>query len=138
MKIQLLFKSRQETNSWILQRSRPDTVIQNKNTTAVIELTCPFMTNPIKSNLYKQKVYKDLQRELVIPMSHFSILFLEILSLSFVNYKTNKIIKLFNKYNRKLIIMKCQEVAIRTSYFLYCRQNKTWQQPELFFTRNLL
>ena len=96
------------------------------------------MTNPIKSNLYKQKVYKDLQRELVIPMSHFSILFLEILSLSFVNYKTNKIIKLFNKYNRKLIIMKCQEVAIRTSYFLYCRQNKTWQQPELFFTRNLL
>lgn len=98
------------------------------------------MTSPIKSNLYKQKVYEDLQRELVIPMSHFSILFLEILSFGFVNNKTNKIIKLFNKYifDRKLIIMKCQEVAIRTSYFFYCRQNKTWQQLQLFFTRNLL
>ena len=51
----ILFKRRQETNPEILHFARPDIAIQNKSITIIIGLTCPFKTNLIKSNIYKQK-----------------------------------------------------------------------------------
>ena len=50
---------------------------------------------------------------------------------------TGSSIKTFETYlnginfNFVRIIKKCQEVAIRASYFSYCRRNKIWSNPEL-------
>ena len=91
-------------NSDILHRVGPDITIQNKNTTIVLKQTCPFEVKLIKSNLYKQKHYDNLQSELLTPTPH-SILFLKISSLGFIDHETNKV-KLFNRYvlDRKRII----------------------------------
>ena len=96
-----------------LHRVGPDIIIQNKNTTIVIKLTCPFEVQLIKSNLYKQKHYDNLQSELLTPTPH-SILFLKISSLGFIDHETKKIIKLFNEYvlDAKRIIKIWQEVGI--------------------------
>ena len=43
----------------------------------------------------------------------------------------------FGKFLKELnlddgrIINKCREVAIRTSYYIYCRRRKEWTDPEL-------
>ena len=92
------FKSRQENYSEKLQHARHDFKIQNKNNTTLIELTCPFEINLIKSNHYKQKCYENLQIEFLTPTPHLSILFLEISSRSFADHETNKIIELLKKY----------------------------------------
>ena len=77
-----------------LHRVGPDIIIQNKNTTIVIKLTCPFEVKLIKSNLYKQKLYDNLQSEFLTPTPH-SILFLKMSSLGFIHHETNKSIKRF-------------------------------------------
>ena len=93
----ILFK-RPEINSEILHRAMTDIVKQNKNITTAIELTCPFESNLIKSDLYKQKRQEKLKSKLLTPALHFSILLLEISSLRFVDHETNKIYKHFNKH----------------------------------------
>ena len=39
------------------------------------------------------------------------------------------------KLDDQRIINKCQEVAIRTSYYIYCRRRKEWTDPELMSYR---
>ena len=104
-----------------------------RNCITVIELTCPCETNPLKSHDYKITKYQNLRSALLSPCSHFKLIFLEILSLGF----TGSSIKTFETYlsGKKLdsvrITKKCQEVAIRASYRIYCRRNKIWPNPEL-------
>ena len=62
------------------------------------------------------------------------VLFLEITWLGFISKQSNKP---FAKYlktagvNNNHTILKCMETAIQVSYFIYCRRNKTWTDPEL-------
>ena len=64
--------------------------------------------------------------------SYFKLVLLEISSLGF----TGSSIKACETYldgkslDSVRIIKKCQEVAIRVSYYIYCRRNKKWPDPE--------
>ena len=86
----MLFKSRQDTSSEIPHHAGLDIAIQNKNIITVIELTYQFKINLIKSNLYKQKRYENLQSEFLILSPLFRTLFLEISSPGFAGHETNK------------------------------------------------
>ena len=113
----------------LLHRARPDVVIEIRDEIIVIELTCPFELNARKSREYK----KEIQGELLTPKSRFSLILLEVTSLGFVTEN----VKLFRnllktiEINETYMIGKMQEVAIRSSYYIYCRRNKVWNEPEL-------
>ena len=59
-------------------RPRPDIVIQERNKTTIIELTCPFETNLEKSRDYKKTIYKNLRNALLSPRAHFNLILQEI------------------------------------------------------------
>ena len=98
----------------------------------VIELTICFETNTLKSKEYKIKRYKDLKSQLLQPVSKFMVLFLEITSLGFISKQSYEP---FAKYlksvgvNTDHTIFKCMETAIRASYFIFCRRNKSGTDP---------
>ena len=124
-----LFKSSRpnEPNAEMYCQS-PDIVILERHQITIIELTCPFETNFNKSHKYKARRYNNLRNTLITPCAQFNLILLEISTLGFVG----KTIKTFSKFLKELklddekIINKCQEVAVRTSYFIYCRRRKEW------------
>ena len=133
-----LFKRRYqsiETNmdNNLRHRARPDTVLKNDNKIIAIELTCPYETNTEKSREFKKRRYENFKNELITPTSNFKLILLEITSLGFptndVKCFKDFILKLNLDYERN--IYKCQEVAIRTSFYIYCRRDKQWFNPEL-------
>ena len=117
----------------LLHRARPDVVIEIRDEINVIELTCSFELKARKSREYKETRYKGIQGELLIPMSRFSLILLEVTFLGFVTEN----VKLFKNFlktieiNETYVIGKMQEVAIRSSYYIYCLRNKVWNEPEL-------
>ena len=98
----------------------------------VIELTICFETNTLKSKEYKIKRYKDLKSQLLQPVSKFMVLFLETTALGFISKQSYEP---FAKYlksvgvNTDHTIFKCMETAIRASYFIFCRRNKSGTDP---------
>ena len=113
-------------------KPRPDIVIQENNKTMIIELTCPFETNLEKSHDYKKTRYKDLRNAFLNPRAHFNLILLEISSPGFTGLTKSLEHFLISKgFDAKRIIRKCQKVALRASYFIYCRRNKVWPEPEL-------
>ena len=135
-----LFKSRQKSltttgtqKNDLLHRARPDIVIETRDTLKVIELTCPYETNTTKFCEYKETRYKEIKRELLTAPSNPQWIFLEVISLGFVT----KNIKSFRNFpksiniNERYLIEKLHKVAIRCSYFIYCRRNKNWNEPNL-------
>ena len=112
--------------------TRPDIAIQERNKTTIIELTCSFKTNLEKPRDYKKASYKNLSSALFSPCTHFNLILLEISSSGFTG--STKSFEQFLKskdLDAKRIIWKCQEVALRALYFMYCRPNKTWSEPDL-------
>ena len=113
-------------------RPRPDIAIQKRNKTTTIGLTCHFEKNLEKSRDYKKARYKNLGSPLLSPRAHFNLILPENSSSGFP--RSTKSFEQFLKskdLDAKIEIRKCQEVVLRASYFVYCRQNKTWSEPDL-------
>lgn len=113
---------------------RPDVVIMINQRIIVIELTICFETNTEKSRNYKQGRYKQLRDDLSIQCESFDIIFVEFTTLGFISTLSNnpfqKLLKELDiNYDRT--IYKCMETAIRASYFIFCRRNKIWNEPQL-------
>ena len=113
---------------------RPDAVIIIDGKMTVIELTVCFETNTDKSRDYKQRRYKNLQDDLIIECDHFEIIYLEFTTLGFISKVSyvpfsNLLKKIGINENRTLV--KCMETAIRATYYIFCRRNKEWTDPEL-------
>ena len=74
--------------SELFKSSRPDLVIVKNNELTVIELTCCFETNIIKSSNYKIKKYSNIEKE--VTNRHYTIkskIFVEITTLGFISSK---------------------------------------------------
>lgn len=114
---------------------RPDIVINTKNRMIVIELTVPYETNSKKSREYKKDRYQNLKENLVNQVDLLEIHFLEITSLGFITKDIKTVKKLFNslfpKKDTERLLLKCSEVALRATFFIYCRRDKDWNNPEL-------
>ena len=113
---------------------RPDIVIKSSNKVIVIELTVCFETNTEKSRTYKQTRYKYLKDDLVIPCEEFEIIYLEFTTLGFISKNSYTPFEKFLKklgVNDNRTFIKCMETAIRATYFIFCRRNKEWTNPDL-------
>ena len=113
---------------------RPDVVVIIDNKVTVIELTVCFETNTEKSRSYKQNRYKALKDQLLIECDDFELIYLEFTSMGFISKNS---FTPFNAFltrlgiNENRTITKCMETAIRATYFIFCRRNKDWNDPEL-------
>ena len=111
----------------------PDIVLQQGEKLIVIELTCPTETNLLSSREYKSNHYKELKNLSLVPCNDLELILLEISTLGFVTKHVREFKNLLNlfKCDTKRIMMCCSEVAIRCSYYIYCRRNKEWLTPEI-------
>ena len=99
----------------------------------VIELTCRAETNLLSSREYKSDRYKELKNLCLVPCNDLQLILLEISVLGFESERVRDFKNLLNllKCDSKRIMMCCFEVAIRHSYYIYCRRNIEWLAPEI-------
>ena len=99
----------------------------------VIELTCRAETNLLSSRECKSDRYKDLKNLCLVPCNDLQLILLEISVLGFESERVRDFKNLLNllKCDSKRIMMCCFEVAIRHSYYIYCRRNIEWLAPEI-------
>ena len=105
---------------------RPDIVVKNGNKVTVIELSCCYETNFVKTRNYKMKSYSELQ-DLYIDVN-FRVTELYVVSSLGVLPKNIQEFRNFCKQydcrNVMRMMEKLSEVTIRRSYFIYTRKNK--------------
>ena len=133
-----LFKRRDQTITTNMDdnhrhRARPDIVLKNDNQIIATELTYLYETNTEISRESKKRRYENFKKQLITPTSNFKLILLEITSLGFTTNDAkcfkDFVLKLNLDYER--IIYKCQKVATRTSFYIYCRRNKQRLNLEL-------
>ena len=123
-----------KNTSQLFQSQRPDIAIIEKDVIVVIELTVCYETNSTKSREYKKNRYKDLKDQLLVRAKNLKIYYLELTSLGFISKESYDP---FNRYLKELkingdhAIYKCMETIIRSSYYIFCRRNKSWTDPDL-------
>ena len=118
----------------LFESLRPDAVVIIDGKMSVIELTVCFETNTDKSREYKQRRYRNLKDDLIIQCDHFEIIYLEVTTLGFVSKVSyvpfNSLLKKLG-INENRTFARCLETSIRATYYIFCRRNKEWTDPEL-------
>ena len=120
--------------SELFASSRPDIVVKNGKNVTVIELTVCFETNTEKSRTYKETKYQNLKSELLVECEEFRLIFLEITTLGFISKKSYNQFSAFLRelgINEDRTIYKSMETVIRSTYYIFCRRNKVWNNPDL-------
>ena len=117
----------------LFQSSRPDMVIMLNLEMWIIELTCCFEKNPIKSRNYKENKYVRIENEILIPYSRCNKIYVEITNTGLVGKEIDHFLKMFQgtDINTSRMIQKIMEVAIRCSFYIYTRRNTTSNNPKL-------
>ena len=119
----------------LFETLRPDIVIRYKRDFYVVDLTVPYETNCKIARRRKQDKYRDLQSQLLVPCENFKVITLEITTLGFVTKNIRQYRRLCRSLNLQdnRIITKCMEVALRATFYIFCKRNKiNWTCPELF------
>ena len=122
-----------ECPSVFFKSQRPDIVVQSGNNLTAIELTCCFEKNTTKSRTYKINRYADLSSQLLLPASNLKLIYVEVTTLGFLTSDSKDFVKYLKSLDidTERVIYKCMETAARCSYFIYCRRNKDWTNPDL-------
>ena len=117
----------------LFTNQRPDIVMKEGKRYIVIELTCPNEQRLLLSRDYKAEKYKHLRNQLVNDCEDFKLVLVEISTLGFMSSNIKSFIDILKELNcnSKRLLSKCCEVAIRCSFFIYCRRDKTWPNPEI-------
>ena len=117
----------------LFQNQRPDIIIKHGNNYIIIELTCPNESRLILSRDYKVDKYKNLKDNLLYPCDKFELVFFEVSTLGFMSINVGSFRKVLRtlKCDENRVISKCCEVAIRCSFFIYCRRDKSWTDPDI-------
>ena len=118
----------------LFESQRPDIVIVKGTKIWALELTVCFETNTVKSRDYKRNRYKNLKSQIKVEHLEFELVYFEVTSLGFISKDSFKDTSSFLsnfEINIERTIFKCMEVALRASFYIFCRRNKEWTNPEL-------
>ena len=116
----------------MFESARPDLLVVCGDSVSAIELTCCFELNTKKARDYKATQYQELEKQ-VISNKSLKLILVEIATLGIVT----RDIRMFESFlndlglNSDRTIIKCMEVCIRASFYIYCRRNLTWNNPAL-------
>ena len=116
----------------IFESARLDLVVVCGDSVSAIKLICCFELNVKKARDYKATLYQELEKQMKSNKS-LKLILVEITILGIV---TRDII-MFESFLNDLglisdrMTIKCMEVCIRASFYVYCRRNLTWNNPDL-------
>ena len=115
---------------------RPDIVVTKDDQVFVIELTVGFETNIAKNSLRKAEKYKIILGQLTRQFRSVKFVNLSMGSLGVIGHDTFTLEAMFTAVGLKreatsYLIRKVINIAIRTSYYIFCCRNKAWEQPSL-------
>ena len=116
---------------------RPDLVlISPDNTLYLLELTVGFETNIEKNSIRKATKYKPLLRDLNSSYRRVHFINLSMSALGIFESSSDSIVTMmdylgFDKNRRSQIIKKIINISVRCTYYIFCRRNKPWTNPEL-------
>ena len=116
---------------------RPDLILISKNNDLyILELTIGFETN-IKSNSdRKASKYNPLHQELGSKYKEIKFINLSLGALGTVGSSSESFINLLKCLEvsqpiQRSILSKMINITIRCTYFIFCRRNKPWTDPDL-------
>ena len=110
--------------SEIFESARPDLLVVCGDSVSAIELTCCFELNTKKARDYKATRYQELEKQMKSNKS-LKVILAEITTLEIVT----RDIRMFESFlndlglNSGRTIIKCMEVCIKASSYIYCRRN---------------
>ena len=120
-----------------LDSFRPNLLLLTDNKILyILELTVGFET--IKQNNSDRKTVKYSSRINDLSPSYSKVVFVNLSmgALGVMGSSCNSLLSSqhelhFDKTITKRIIMKAMNISIRSSYYIFCRRNKPWTNPEL-------
>ena len=116
---------------------RPDLLLlTDKNILYILELTVGFETNIQNNSDRKATKYSSLINELSFSYSKVQFVNLSMSAIGAMGSPCISLLSLlndlhFDKTIQKRIIMKTMSISLRSSYYIFCRRNKPWTNPEL-------
>ena len=116
---------------------RPDLLLlTDKNILYILELTVGFETNIQNNSDRKATKYSSLINDLSLSYSKVQFVNLSMSAIGAMGSSCISLLSLLNdlhfgKTIQKRIIMKTMSISLRSSYYIFCRRNKPWTNPEL-------
>ena len=105
---------------------RPSSFLTDGKILYISQLIVGFETNIQNDSDRKASKYSTLINDLSPSYSKVGVMGPSCSSLSTLLHDLH-----FDKIIQKRIIMKAMNISIRSSYYIFCRQNKPWNNPEL-------
>ena len=116
---------------------RPDLLLLTDNKILyILELTVGFETNIQNNSDRKTAKYSSLTNDLSPSYSKVVFVSLSMGAIGVMGSSCSSLLSLLHELHcdktiTKRIIMKSMYISIRSSYYIFCRRNKPWTNPEL-------
>jgi len=115
---------------------RPDLLIQTCDCLYILELTVGFESNLQNNIKRKYNKYKNLIDTLQRNFKYIKFVNLSISSLGVFSNECSSFLEMledldFQKKQKVYVTKKIIQIAIRSTYFIFCKRNKVWENPDL-------
>ena len=116
---------------------RPDLLITLENKCIyILELTVGFESNLLINATRKRQKYQDLINEQLKNYEKVKFVNLSISSLGVFSHSSLDFTEMlkdlkFDEQCRKYYVRKIINICIRSSYYIFCKRNKEWDNPQL-------
>ena len=116
---------------------RPDLLlILPSNCLYVLELTVGYESNLYSNSIRKEKKYRQLMLELRSQYKEVCFVNLSMGALGVMSNSSSSFLDMmknldFDENTRKFITRRLMAISIRATYYIFCRRNKDWLNPEL-------
>ena len=115
---------------------RPDVVLQKGDSLFILELTVGYETNIEKNSTRKNESYTNLRQELSntynnIKFVNLSMGAIGVIGKSAKNMKAVFIEAGLSEKDFNYCMNKIVNICIRTTYYLFCKRDKEWEDPTL-------
>ena len=123
---------------------RPDLLLALPNKSLyILELTVGFESNIRKNSRRKHTKYNDIIRQHEQLFSEVKYINLSVSALGVFDQLSQSFLEMlkdlnYNPSTRNYIIRKIIIIAIRTTYYIFCRRDKYWDNPSLLIYFYLL
>ena len=123
-------------NFWSVLWSVSSLIIIIIKSLYILELTVGYESNLRTNAERKKQKYRELVQQLTNDYEKVNFVNLSISALGIYDKSTTEFIDMmkmlkFDKRTTNYTIKKITNIAIRTSYYIFCRRNKEWTDPEL-------
>ena len=115
---------------------RPDLLISTPDCLYVLELTVGYESNLRKNAIRKHNKYKELIKNLSKNFKSVKFVNLSISALGVFSNECSTFLQMLKSLNldnkhQMYIFKKIISIAIRSTYFIFCKRNKAWENPDL-------